>query len=616
MQTESPSPDKKNEKAGDGNTPDTPQAAPETGQLAFSRQEWMKLFVRGQHGKLCAEMLLTLKHFVNNCYWNLKADNRALINEFVENFLFFFCHPEFQLPRESLELVVKMQPLIANVVAISDFGTTTPWVSRLARSNENFFKLLVLHNVRSAVEIDPRRFFDVSPFLASEWWSYYWTSAAAFCTKETHERILAHLDGLDDRFEIFGENMRASFFPVTYVAPEKESAIKGRLNKLVKKAFSNVSIANKPDRRKIALITGRWHRSAVYTSLAPLVKSLAGRYEITLVHHGQDTGTILDKEMFARMICVTMKGNRMDLSVLQDNPFSAVIYPDVGMSGESIYLSNIRIAPVQAVMYGHPTSTWHSEIDYFIGGQRVEDRANAAKNYSERLVLIPGMGVYPVFPDDFALPAGPPADDPLLINCGWTAQKVSYPLLCALQKILAQARRRVVFQIFPGVAIAHHNNFIPFVKDVFSMLGPENVHVYPRLSRFDYLGQLCKGALSIDSYPFGGFNTVVDALYCKKPMVVWKGERAFNRFGAATLETIGAPELIATTAEDYIATIVRLINDNDYRAAMTAKIASVDLKGAFASQENPDNFRKAIDYLIENNDRLKAENSREPIIIV
>jgi predicted O-linked N-acetylglucosamine transferase (SPINDLY family) len=376
-----------------------------------------------------------------------------------------------------------------------------------------------------------------------------------------------------------------------------------------------VAIRNTPARKKIALISGRWYRNAVYTSLAPLVRSLAGYYEVTLVHFGTHEREIQDREMFERVITILMKNHQMDLSPLQDNEFSAAIYPDIGLNAESIYLSNIRLAPIQAVMYGHPTSTWGSKIDYFLGGREVEDAGKAGENYSERLVLIPGMGVYPVYPDEFTVPDVPPQEEPFYVNCGWTAQKVSYPLLDALREVLARAEKMVIFRIFPGRALTDNNGFIPFVKDIHSQLGAEHVQVFPNFSRMQYFTELCRGAISLDSYPFGGFNTVIDALHCRKPMVVWKGDRAFNRFGAATLEIVGLPELIACNRQEYIDLTVRLINDDGFRRAMRERVGAIDLKGSFAKHEDPGYYRKAIDYLIENNDRLKSESSKEPIII-
>jgi len=596
----------------DGNEPAIKNGEP--APILFSRNKWMKLFNKGDYDGLTADFVRILHHFVNTNYTGLSAERQATINDFVETFLFFFCHPDYKLPLQYAQTFMTLHPLICNVVAMSDFKTTTPWVYRMMLGKENFIKLLVLYNARSDAPIDPKRVFDANPFVASEWWSYYCSSVIAFCTKELHDKIRAHLTSLDDRFMIFGAESRGSYFPVTYVAPDLEQSSKERINRLSTKAFTNVAIRNKPNRKKIAIASSRWYRSAVYTSLSPLIKSLKDRYDLTLIHYGTDENRILDRDMFERVICIRLKKEQINLEALQDNEFSALIYPDVGMHAESIFLSNIRIAPVQICMYGHPSSTWSTQMDYFIGGQKVEPPQNAEKHYSERLVLIPGLGVYPVYPEHFTVPAKQASKDPMIINCGWSAQKLTYPLFAALQDIIKKANKKIIFRIFSGGA-GNENALIPMIKDINSMLGAENVQVMPGMVQLDYLASLCEGTFSIDSWPFGGFNTIVDALYCKKPVVAWQGDRAFNRFTAATLTMIGMPEVIAHSYDEYVEIVSRMINDDEFRNQQAAKVANLDLKSAFAKEENPEYFLKAVDYLIDNNNRLKNEGHKNPILI-
>jgi hypothetical protein len=596
--------------------PSPKQAKSGAPDLLFSRTQWLKWYQQAGYNALSDDMIRCLDYYFKHPLTSLTAAHLAELNDFIEHFLFFFTREEFVPPKQHIQKYIGYHPLIANLVAISDFQTTTPWVRRLLQRKENYFKLLVLCNSRTDIDINPALFFDINPFFASEWWTYFWLSPPAFCLKQTHERIRNHIKNIDHRLSIIGSGTHVSYFPITYVAPDLEHILKMHLNRLFGGAFSNVVIRNRQQPKKIALVTDRWHRSAVYTSLSPLIRSLNGHYDITLIYFNHDEKTFLDRDMFSRAISIKMKNCAMDLSILQDNEFGAVIYPDIGMNAESIYLSNIRIAPVQIMMYGHPASTWGSKIDYFIGGKAVEDLSHASENYGERLVVIPGMGVYPVLPEiDIPLPIDDPVGDRFIINCGWTGQKVSFPLLETLQEILRKAEKQLLFNVFGGGTIAHHNGIIPFIKDLQTMLGPENVRIFTELPQKNYLEALYKGNISLDAYPFGGFNTVIDALTCKKPVVTWETGRAYSRFGPATLRLAGLPELIAHNRDEYIAIALRLINDDGFRNEMTHRVASIDLKGIFTARENPEYFRKAVDFLIENHERLKNDGSREPIII-
>ncbi len=44
----------------------------------------------------------------------------------------------------------------------------------------------------------------------------------------------------------------------------------------------------------------------------------------------------------------------------------------VGMHPVDLIFSNLRLAPVQVTTYGHSSSTHGSAIDYFVGGEEVE----------------------------------------------------------------------------------------------------------------------------------------------------------------------------------------------------------------------------------------------------
>jgi len=81
--------------------------------------------------------------------------------------------------------------------------------------------------------------------------------------------------------------------------------------------------------------------------------------------------------------------------MLVANPVDAIFYPEVGMSWTTTYLANLRLAPVQFTVQGHSVSTFGSKIDFYFSGDETEPLIHqiAAREFSEMLVLLPGMGV-------------------------------------------------------------------------------------------------------------------------------------------------------------------------------------------------------------------------------
>jgi hypothetical protein len=193
--------------------------------------------------------------------------------------------------------------------------------------------------------------------------------------------------------------------------------------------------------------------------------------------------------------------------------------------------------------------------------------------------------------------------------------KINYPLLLILRDVIRRAGRKVVFQMFPGTGVARLSAFMPFCRDMESVLGKEHVRVVPCCARQEYMAKMATADLSADSYPFGGYNTIVDSLYLGKPIVTREGAKFYNRAAAALLRKLGLGELVVTTAEEYAQRLLALIRDDAAREDVCNRIRSIDLRERIFDSRQPEHFRKAIDFLIANHERLQAEGATGPICI-
>jgi predicted O-linked N-acetylglucosamine transferase (SPINDLY family) len=140
--------------------------------------------------------------------------------------------------------------------------------------------------------------------------------------------------------------------------------------------------------------------------------------------------------------------------------------------------------------------------------------------------------------------------------------------------------------------------------------------VNPFLGYADYMGFMEEGDLTLDSYHFGGCNTVADSLFVRRPMVVWQGDKWYNRIGGAMLRRVGLDELVCDSEEEYLKTALRLVHADPWREELAARLAAADLDGTVFSDADAPSFRRAIEFLIANHDRLKGEPGRKPIRIL
>ena len=228
-------------------------------------------------------------------------------------------------------------------------------------------------------------------------------------------------------------------------------------------------------------------------------------------------------------------------------------------------------------------------------------------------MLIPGIGAPPVFPD-YQPKNLQRTDDMTTVNCSWGCAKYGYAAFMRLKAIRDGARRPVRFRLFPNWGLGRYNAVIPFRKEVAELLDGNVSIVLDR--KYDaYMELMQQGDLSIDSYPFGGYNTILDSLHVGKPIVTYEGTRFYNRAASAVLRRLGLDELIAVDERQYVEKTIRLIDDDDYRRRLSDRLREMDLKALLYDAAEPACFGKAVDHLIDNHESLRRDGTRQPIFI-
>ena len=585
---------------------------------AFEPATATKLYYAGQHAELSDYFLGFLEKCAGQSWLGFAPEDQRRLAAFLKTFLYLFTQENYLLSDVHGERFVRLNPLISNLLAMSPFKTTDPWLQVLRMQQANFIKILTLLNPRCETQFDIDQLFQARPDFATLWYiKYYDFFYGGTPSKLILENGTRHVEAAPKQLRYVGPAMSNFYFFPTYFAAEKEAGIKRVYHELVKPIMNQAKVNNRPNKRSIAIVSGRWNRtSAVYRSLAPFVEALRGDYDLTLVCLGTNDKTkpILNREWFKDVRYVYFNGNQLDVTEVLENDFALAYFMDVGMQNEDRHLCDLRIAPIQIMSYGHPVSTHGSEIDYFLGGQDSEYLPDILTNNSERLVAIPGIGSIPVFPDSpRVLGRAPGPNDPIIINCPWYAHKVSYPHLLTLRRIVEQSTKPIRFRIFVGPALGINNQYLSFRQEVVQAIGSDNVDVILERPYHEYQLLMDEGAFAIDSYPFGGFNTIIDSLWIGKPVVALQGKRSFARFATAVLRKIGLGELAATTDDEFVAITLKLIHDNDYRVRVTNQVLDTDLDAKLCEPYECQGFKRVVGYLLENHDRLKEEGSREPL---
>lgn len=253
-----------------------------------------------------------------------------------------------------------------------------------------------------------------------------------------------------------------------------------------------------------------------------------------------------------------------------------LVFPEIGMNGKTNVLSTMRLAPVQCVGWGHPTTTGHKNIDYYFSSALMEPE-NAQSHYTEKLVLLPGIGTFypkPVLPEplkraDLALPEGKN-----LYLCPQSLFKI-HPDNDGLFLKILKGDENGVLVFFTGRHEAVTNAFINRLVQVFKAGGMDpagRVKILPNLDHDDYLRVNMECDVMLDTLYWSGGNTSLDALSCGLPMVTLPGEFMRGRQSCGMLRAMGIEELIASDEDEYVRIALKLGKSPDYHKEISSRI--------------------------------------------
>lgn len=582
--------------------------------LSFNSRELFELYARREFEALTERCLEFLRRFSDKVYPRPDAGTLHCFHAFITEFLTLFSQPDFVPSPKHAEAFIRANAAISNLAAMSPLQTTDAFLELVKSQPNNLIKVLTLYSARNKIQLDRRKFFDLDAEMASLWYLVYaGIHAGGLASAEVCENLRQHFAFQDDRMNVTLK-ITNSYFGSTYIDGVCDRPVKEAFNRLLQRQAAGQHIVNRPDPKKIAVISRFWWPGhPVYRNYAAYVRTLTD-YHVTLFHIPVD-GKPVDRSMFADVKQLSARGSQLDISSLADNDFSLIYFADVGMSPESIRLANLRIAPVQVASLGHSVSTWGAKIDYFLSGAEVEVADHPQRNYSERLVLLPGLGVVHETPQYQPSGRKRAPDNQFVINCPWSSPKINCRMVHALRQLVQRSPKPLRFRFLVGSTLHRNGDLLPLARQLDAELAPAVVEILPGAGYEPYMALLEEGDLSLESFHFGGCNTVADSLHVGKPIVTWEGDKWYNRIGSQMLRRVGLADLIATNETEYVEIILRLIADDAHRAAVVSRVAQSDLQSTLFNHAEARSFPTAIAYLIEHHPRLQAEGSREPIRI-
>ena len=523
-----------------------------------------------------------------------------------------FADPEFKLPAECFRLFLTLHEWLGLVFSTTAFGNADAVARHLSpRGPENtqflpgdsfVEKLCVLYSTESELELD---------FAAL--WAYDKTVAASLAlvllapvfkgSASAHlkrEALIEWLPGklqqIDDLDDLPTALLHNAYMFCSYADSPRRHEIKLDINVLVRRKLGQLGLTDLPapkpapskrrarhmryvhpmqrGKKPLMVVVLEWFGGAhsIYRTHSRTLEAAREHFEVVGFGFGYAIDDI-GRAVFDRFIELEQPEYVGEcLRTIRDFAEAEkpdVLYmPSVGMFVLTVFMSNLRIAPLQIAGLGHPATTHSDKIDYV----SVEtDYVGDPACFSERLMKLPKDG-QPYRPS-VSLPdivaRIPPSRDVLEVVVTASAMKLNPGFLDACREIGARATTPVEFHFMSGVPSG-----LPLerMREVIGDALPRAV-VHGFHDYAGYLARVNRADLFLSPFPFGNTNGIVDALTLGLPGVCKRGPEVFERIDGALFERVGMPSwATADSVEDYVAAALRMIDAHEERTALRQRL--------------------------------------------
>jgi len=237
------------------------------------------------------------------------------------------------------------------------------------------------------------------------------------------------------------------------------------------------------------------------------------------------------------------------------------------MAGNRLPVFARRAAPVQVSFAGYPASTGLEGIGYRISDRHLEFESEAGA--AEQIFLLDSFWCYDPCGLEVAINALPAFEK------GWVTFgslnsfcKVNEPLLKLWARVLGGIKESRLLLLSPA---GRHRQRI---NEILEREGIESCRVEfaEPCARQAYFELYHRLDIVLDSFPYNGHTTSLDALWMGVPVVSLAGQQSVSRAGWSQLSNLGLPELVAFSQEGYIQIATELAQDLPHLAALRASL--------------------------------------------
>jgi len=517
-----------------------------------------------------------------------------------------FSDPGFQLSAQGFSELMRWQRWIAAIFGASDFHSTDhiletynlPQASgspEYTLNLEDLPKFAFLYSPESQIPLNIDLLWQHYPEMAVSL-AMVLLSPRFLGTDSAHHKRNQLLPWLTDKLNqlarleaIPTQTLHDVYMHCSYATIGDRHAIKGSINRLVRQWIVEQAIEDLPVQplpvaatpsKPVALVVLEWFGSnhSIYRTHSKTIEGMRADFHVIGLGYGkcvdQHVRHVFDQ--FIEIPEVDMALQLQQVRLLCEQQAVAVIYMvSIGMSPLNIFLSNLRLAPLQATSWGHPATSNSPFIDYYIAER---DLVPETSLFSEQLLWLDPdampFRITETMAHAMAKRQASPSRGALQIAICASTMKLNPTFMATLGRIAQAVDVPVYFNFLIAGCIGI--TYRQISKTVAFYL-PDISHVFPQLDYSAYMQVIANCDLCLNPYPFGNCNGIVDCLLNGVVGVCMRGPYLFESIDQALYRRLGLPEwLIASDEASYISAAIRLITDNALRLHLSSQFGTVD----------------------------------------
>jgi predicted O-linked N-acetylglucosamine transferase (SPINDLY family) len=332
------------------------------------------------------------------------------------------------------------------------------------------------------------------------------------------------------------------------------------------------------DRIRLGYLSSDFRQHATAELIAGLIERHdRNRFEVTAISFGPDDGSPLRARIagaFDHFVDVRRMGDADVARLLRAREIDIAMDLKGHTEGSRPGILALRPCPVQVNWLGYPGTIGARWLDYIIADAVVLPFSDQ-HHYSEKIVHLPHCyqandaqrGIAGTVPGraESGLP-----DKGFVFCCFNAVWKITPAVFDIWMRLLKALPDSVLWLLEDNATMTANLRAAATARG----LDAQRLVFAPRVAPALHLARHLLADLFLDTLPYGAHTTASDALWAGLPLLTCLGKQFDGRVAASLLRTVGLPELVTSSLEDYHALALALARDPEHLAELRTRLAA------------------------------------------